>query len=382
MTDPRDDYQRLADYFADDCPSHERAWVEQWLAADPARRAVADRLDRARTALRQAGHAEVEAQAHALRARVEAWAAATSASHPVHVTPRPVEQRRPHRRLFARAVRWGAGLAAVVALGVGITHVWRHRPVAGDVPRAMSDRASRDVVTRRGQQASVTLPDGSRVTLAADSRLHIPGDFNRRGEHGRRQVELTGQAYFTVVHDTTRPFLVRTATAVTEDVGTSFVVSAYPEARATRVVVVEGAVALWDGRGRQRTERSSAADARDQRRGRPLMLLTRGDMAVLDTAGTALLTRNVSLDALTAWTRGVLAFDHVPLRDAIPQLNRWFDVDIRLATPSLGDRRVKAAIREESASEALRRLALVLDVNVRQHGRIVVLSPRTELPHD
>ena len=108
----------------------------------------------------------------------------------------------------------------------------------------------REIATTRGQQATLDLADGTRVTLAADSKLRIPPSFGRAGTDGvrRRDVELQGEL-FDVVHNTTRPFVVHTTTAVTKDVGTSFVISAYPEAHMTEVVVVSGSVGLWDRPG-------------------------------------------------------------------------------------------------------------------------------------
>jgi transmembrane sensor len=270
---------------------------------------------------------------------------------------------RPPRPLW----QWGAIAAAVVIAAGGMlrsTVMRRAHPatVAGAV------LPGGDVTTHAGQQAAFLLPDGSRVMLAPGSRLHVPATFDVATSFGRRRdVTLSGRASFTVVHDPARPFLVHTATAMTEDVGTTFQVTAYPEAPGTQVVVVEGSVALWDG---------TRSGHEDGARGKPLMLLVRGDMATLDTAGTAILTRNVSLDALTAWTRGDLVLDHTPLREAIPELDRWFNVDIQLADSTVGARRVKAVIHQASAGDALTRLAMVLDLDIARRGRVVVLAPR------
>jgi ferric-dicitrate binding protein FerR (iron transport regulator) len=75
------------------------------------------------------------------------------------------------------------------------------------------------------------------------------------------------------------------------------------------------------------------------------------------------------------WTSGTLAFNGTPLREVIPQLARWYDVDIRLADSSLSSRRFTATLRNQPASEALALLALSLDVTVEREGRAVVLRP-------
>ena len=94
--------------------------------------------------------------------------------------------------------------------------------------------------------------------LAPESHLHLSRDYG----HETRAVTLEGEAAFLPTHDAKHPFMVRTAQAVTQDIGTTFEVSAYPEAPATRVVVAEevqwmcgasrsrpGQLALVEGQG-------------------------------------------------------------------------------------------------------------------------------------
>src|SRR6185437_13795821 len=118
-----------------------------------------------------------------------------------------------------------AVIVAAIALGA-IATTWNRSPVVRQPAPTM-----REVVTHRGQRAVLDLADGSRVTLAADSKLTIPSDFDVPDSHGHssRQLSLEGRAYFDVVHDATKPFVVRTGSAVTRDIGTSFVLTAYPE---------------------------------------------------------------------------------------------------------------------------------------------------------
>ena len=63
------------------------------------------------------------------------------------------------------------------------------------------------------------------------------------------------------------------------------------------------------------------------------MVLTRGDLATLDTNGTARRARNVSLATYTSWMHGELVFDHVPVRCRIQGLERWYDIDVHVADP-------------------------------------------------
>jgi ferric-dicitrate binding protein FerR (iron transport regulator) len=106
------------------------------------------------------------------------------------------------------------------------------------------------------------------------------------------------------------------------------------------------------------------------------MVLTRGDLATLDTNGTARRARNVSLATYTSWMHGELVFDRVPVSVAIQELDRWYDIDVHVTDPALRAQRITARIRGETASEAMQHLALTLGADVRQNGRVVTFSPR------
>ena len=87
----------------------------------------------------------------------------------------------------------------------------------------------------------ITLCDGTRVWLNANSELEYPSAFAA----GSREVTLRGEAYFEVAKDAARPFVVRTPSARVEVLGTSFNVLA-PSAEECVATLVEGRVRLAD----------------------------------------------------------------------------------------------------------------------------------------
>lgn len=86
----------------------------------------------------------------------------------------------------------------------------------------------------------VTLDDGSEVTLEPGSELRVAGEFTGN----KREVYLTGEAFFHVKRDTLRPFLVYANEVITKVLGTSFTVKAYKGARQTTVAVMTGKVSV------------------------------------------------------------------------------------------------------------------------------------------
>jgi len=352
--DERDiDWDRLHRYLTGSATPEELEALACWVNADPELRALAETL---RTAGRPPGVnldiPDARAAWQRLHRRIR--------RPPLRVAS-GVDPTWSSRR---SAPRWRVlATAATVLLTVG-TSILAVR--AGWLPRSRSaaarpDTPMREVVTHRGERAVLDLPDGSRVVVAADSRLRIPTVARLPAA---RDVFLEGQAFFHVAHDSSRPFRVHAANGIAEDLGTEFVVTAYPETRGMRVVVAAGAVAL------------SAVDA-GRAPSRPLVTLTRGDLARLDSAGTATLTRGIKLEPYVAWADGNLAFDSTRLRDVILTLARWYDLDIRLADSSLAERPFTGTFRNKPAEQVLDLLALSLNLEVRYSGRLVILAPRS-----
>src|SRR5206468_1732744 len=101
-------------------------------------------------------------------------------------------------------------------------------------------RAAGAVARDRRRRAGLSLPDGSQMLLSVATRLRMPRDFGVR----ERRVELDGEAYFVIQHDSLRPFVVRTPYGTAEDLGTEFDVHAYEPEDGVAVVVARGRVAL------------------------------------------------------------------------------------------------------------------------------------------
>jgi len=203
----------------------------------------------------------------------------------------------------------------------------------------------REFATAAAQRAVVRLRDGTQVTLAPQSRLRYPADYGKT----HRDVDLDGEAYFQVARDERLPFRVHTAAAVTEDLGTAFVISAYADQITTEVVVAEGRVSLSRG------DTTSHA-----------VVLGLRDLGRLDASGAATVRRDVDVDRYLAWTKGVLAFDGTPLRDAVHTLERWYDVEVRLDDPGsvVAARRLTATFTNEPIDLVLQRIALTLGLRV------------------
>lgn len=262
------------------------------------------------------------------------------AVRPIHAAA-PSGQAQPvARRDWFMSPRWG-----VVALAAAVLVTLTLR----------SARAPQELIAPRGQRISTTLPDGSTMTLGAGSRARWRGQL--RGD--AREVELDGEAFFTVAHDARRPFRVRARYGLIEDIGTRFSVRAWPELSHIEVTVEEGIVALRD----TNSARPASAGV-ELRAGQTGRLSSDGQIAV-DSAAPGDL----------GWVSGTLQFNDTPLREAVLQLERWYDVSIRLDS-ALATRRLTARFEAQPLEQLLTPLGLALDARVIRNGATITLVPR------
>lgn len=159
------------------------------------------------------------------------------------------------------------------------------------------------LTTPRGGQFMIRLPDGSRVWLNASSFLRYPTAFNGKD----RAVELNGEAYFEVA-PATAPFLVSAGGMRVEVLGTQFNVMAYPDERAVRTTLLEGAVRL-SGSGSVTTIRP-------------------GEQGILDSNSNQLRVIPVNTEETIAWKDGYFWFTKADLPTVMRQISRWYDVEI------------------------------------------------------
>ena len=229
-------------------------------------------------------------------------------------------------------------------------------PLASVVQRraAVPERKTQDFVAGSGQRALIDLADGTHIVLAPQSRLHVSLPT---GASGLRELTLDGEALFTVTHDTARPFVVHSRYGTTVDVGTSFAVRAYA-AEPYRVVVRDGQVALGTAAGAP--------------------VLNAGDVAAAEDDGTMHIAHDSGAASLIDWATGRLTFQHTRFADVVPELERWYGVTIRIATPSLRDRRITGQLDTESRAEAMAAIGRTLGAQHNTHGTHVTFSIRGE----
>ncbi len=173
----------------------------------------------------------------------------------------------------------------------------------------------------RSGEYLLMLSDGSRVWVNSESELRYPVVFGA----GKREVFLSGEAYFEVSKDAGRPFIVHAGKTSTVVLGTSFNVKAYRGEECTAVTLVEGAVAVSAGSGKCR--------------------IAPGEQVRVDNGTLGMERREVDVTAYVSWKEGLFDFDRMPLEELAVQLSRWYDVDFFFASREAAGKRFTGAVK-------------------------------------
>ncbi|HET9161362.1 MAG TPA: FecR domain-containing protein, partial [Caulobacteraceae bacterium] len=213
--------------------------------------------------------------------------------------------------------------ASIAAVVLGIGAVGGYLYVS---PKPLANQSFRTAV---GQQATVTLPDGSQVTLNTDTMVHTVAD------DGRRLVYLDkGQAFFKVAKDRRHPFIVTAAGRTVTALGTAFDVRI--DGGELKVVLVEGKVRVQAAAPARPRGAPAASD--DVLPSRVTEMSPGSQLVATSDTDWKLTPTDVSRE--TSWLKGQLVIDDEPLSDVVEEVNRYSTRKIVIADAELAKRHV------------------------------------------
>lgn len=233
------------------------------------------------------------------------------------------------------------------------------------LPRSLADQTFRTAV---GQSASVTLPDGSLVTLNTDTIVRTQADGDRRLVYLDK-----GQAYFQVAKNSHHPFVVTAAGRTVTALGTAFDVRI--DRGELKVVLVEGKVRVEGAKA------PVTGTALSSQRSKPARTMTT-DMS----AGSQLVTHAdtewrltlTDTQRETSWLQGQLVFDSAPLSEVVEEMNRYSPRKITIADPSLGRRRVGGRFTpgDIHGFSMMLQAASIASLREEPDGKIIIVAAR------
>jgi ferric-dicitrate binding protein FerR (iron transport regulator) len=173
---------------------------------------------------------------------------------------------------------------------------------------------------RGSRVIDITLADGSKVWLNAGSSITYPIAFTGN----ERKVEMTGEAYFEITHDKTRPFYVSKGAMQVEVMGTHFNVNAYDDEETIKTTLLEGRVRVVN---RDRNKKYEVGSKNSE------VILNPGEQAIahcrlpIDDC-RLIIHHSPDLDEVMAWKNGLFEFNETDIQTIMKQIERWYDVQV------------------------------------------------------
>jgi transmembrane sensor len=261
--------------------------------------------------------------------------------------------------------RWSVALATVclVATGLAVLQPWR------DI---------RTYTTAVGEQRTVILRDGTRMTLNTSTLLQVELTT------AQRTVRLeSGEALFEVAKDARRPFVVRAADRVVTALGTVFSVRTAPDSPsqdALAVTLIEGRVSIQPV-PTGGTERATTPGPLILQPGERVRFTEGADTS--NGSGQAMRVDRPRIDQVVAWRRNEAIFDNVSLADAVADMNRYSRTPIVLVgDKAVEERRISGSFRTGDSAAFAQAVAALHGLNVHEGpGRLELsLAEKTDKP--
>jgi ferric-dicitrate binding protein FerR (iron transport regulator) len=207
-----------------------------------------------------------------------------------------------------------------------------------------------EAIARKGEKIELRLSDGSKILVNSDSKLIYPSQFDEK----LREVELIGEAYFSITENPNRPFKVICGNTVTIVRGTEFNIR--NRKNTIKVVVARGLVDTY-------TPNSNIA-----------INLKKGDMVFYNLNTGKSEQRKADLIKDLAWKNGKMIFEKTSLADVMEEVERCFNVDVYLATSDLQRKTLTGVFETNSIERILSVISLTLDIQISQSGRKILIK--------
>lgn len=218
------------------------------------------------------------------------------------------------------------------------------------------------ISTNKGRQWQLTLPDGTKVWLNAASSIQYPLSFIGK----ERRVDITGEAYFEVMHNCKQPFRVHINTpsgnrGIIEDIGTAFNVNAYGEEHSIKATLLEGSVRV-------------AIDSSSLINHHLSLVLKPSQQAVVCANQPTRILNNVDTEEITAWKDGLFIFNECSVETIMRQIGRWYNVAI-VYEGAVPEKQIHGtASRNINLSSIIKVLSLS-GINVQMKENMIIVKP-------
>lgn len=206
-----------------------------------------------------------------------------------------------------------------------------------------------EVIAKKGEKASLTLSEGTAITMNSDSKITYSSDYNRKD----RQLNLNGEAFFDVKHNPQKPFIVKFRDLEIKVLGTSFGVKAYADDDDVLVVLNSGHIQLTTPK--------------------ELIEMTPNDRIIYNTKTQNTSLEKVNAEDYTDWRHNRLRFENETLDVIMKTISRMHNIDIIFENSQMKSQEFTGTLDNTSIESVLDAIKLTSPVNYRLSNGIVYL---------
>lgn len=206
------------------------------------------------------------------------------------------------------------------------------------------------VKVQTGKRTTISLSDGTKVTLDACSELKFPSVFGET-----RDVYLEGEGYFEVAKDSDRPFRVHAKSALVNVVGTKFNVRSWKENPIVTVTVLEGKVIL----------------SNENAKNSPGIYLGKGKQCSVSKMGKVLKPIDVNPEEYIKWMNNEIYFKNAILKEIIAQLERWYGYTFIFDNNDNVNQILTVYIRRANVDEVINVISQITKTEIIRNGKII-----------
>ncbi len=279
-----------------------------------------------------------------------------SAQEPVHsLLLAPAGKKRSNRKWMVVAM----SAAAILILFLSIRFLGQ-RPQAQQ-PLAANAASVNEMKTMPGTRSKTVLPDGTTVWLNSGSRITYNADFGQT----KREVSLTGEAYFDVAHNEAVPMVVHAKNVNIWVKGTAFNVKSYPESKQVETSLIRGSVELTTNQEPERKillrpNEKIVVDALAPTVQAEAALPAKQPQATAQQESdfhiAPLKESRFNIIPEISWVENRLVFDNESFPEVISKMEKWYNVEIILENKDLATRNFSGAFEKEDIATALEAL--------------------------
>ncbi|HVU55558.1 MAG TPA: FecR domain-containing protein [Puia sp.] len=257
-----------------------------------------------------------------------------------------------------RMIRYASAIAAVLITTAGIC-LWN----VLKMPPPPSALQKNIVSTKNGSRSKIELPDGTQVWLNVGSRINYDENYGKEN----RELTLTGEAYFDVAHNANTPFILHTGKMDVKVLGTVFNVKAYPGDVTTEAALIKGSIEVtFPGRPHDKLilkphDKISIVNKEVTAVDTPVTRHTYAGNKTIPAIMVSSVQYEPDSSAIieTAWAvNNRLIFRSKTFEELARDIERWFNVTVRVEDSSILSKKFTGTFSNESISDALYALSL------------------------